>query len=80
MPNIKTISGAEVEAETDPATGIVKRKGWKVSTMPELLAGGEDAVAEWIARAEGISVKKAKDKLKKAREQHERDISARRIP
>ena len=72
-PKIKTVDGREVEVETDSRSGITKRKGWNVAPMADVIAAGEDKAAEMIARAEGTSVKKAKDKLKKARAEHERN-------
>lgn len=51
--------------EIDTEHQVVKKKGWKVTK--DLDALGQDTVAQKIADAEGITLQKAKDKLKKVK-------------
>lgn len=54
--------------EIDPEHQLIKKKGWKVTTDLEEL--GQDTVAQFLADAEGTSLKKAKEKLKKAKDDY----------
>ena len=52
--------------EIDPATGILKKKGWKVIGRSEFKDLGFETVAAKLAEAEGIPLGQARAKLKKA--------------
>jgi len=53
--------------EIDEEYQVIKKKGWKVTTDLDEL--GQDTVAQMLADAEGTTLKKAKEKLKKAKDE-----------
>uniref|UniRef100_A0A6M3IFX5 Uncharacterized protein n=1 Tax=viral metagenome TaxID=1070528 RepID=A0A6M3IFX5_9ZZZZ len=53
--------------EIDQEHQLIKKKGWKVTTDLDEL--GQDTVAQMLADAEGTTLKKAKEKLKKAKDE-----------
>ena len=55
--------------EIDSEHQLIKKKGWKVTQ--DLFKLGQDTVAQKIADAEGITLEKAKMKLKDAKDKME---------
>ena len=55
--------------EIDPEHQLIKKEGWKVTQ--DLFKLGQDTVAQKIADAEGITLEKAKMKLKDAKDKME---------
>ncbi len=58
--------------EIDTEHQVIKKKGWKVTKDLEEL--GQDTVAQYLANTEGISLEKAKEKLKKAKEDYDKKV------
>lgn len=56
--------------EIDEEHQLIKKKNWKCTSGLESL--GQDTVAQMIADAEGTTFEKAEDKLKKAKEAHDK--------
>ena len=55
--------------EIDTEHQLIKKKGYKVISSDELDSVGFDTVAQKLADTEGTTLKKAQDKLNKAKEE-----------